>query len=274
MQTYYVIDDLNIIEKVDGKVDSIFFDLENLGKIDRQPSNFIVSKANFNDLKYVRKKIKKSEMMVRINPIHENTATEVHICKEAGADIIMLPYFKTLSEVQKLIRYCGSSMKICLLVETPEAVLNLRKILHVCKIDRVHFGLNDLRLALGRDNIFEAVFDDLLCSASRACLEFNVPFGIGGIGRIGLENPTPEDYIARCRHMGAIWIILNRSFIDYRKIPSAIEFATQFDVELKKINRLFENLSIHAEQLRQLEVDVVRERYLKQWYGEAEIEKS
>ena len=60
------------------------------------------------------------------------------------------------------------------------------------------------------------MFDDLLVSAASACREFRIPFGVGGVGRVGLENPTPRDFIVRCKALGAEWVILNRSFIDYR----------------------------------------------------------
>lgn len=40
---------------------------------------------------------------------------------EAGADLLMLPYFKTAEEVQTFVKYVDGRAKTVLLVETPEA---------------------------------------------------------------------------------------------------------------------------------------------------------
>ena len=47
MKTYYVTDNVDIIPFIDGKVTSIFFDIESYGKRERQASNHIISNSEF-----------------------------------------------------------------------------------------------------------------------------------------------------------------------------------------------------------------------------------
>lgn len=53
----------------------------------------------------------KAELFVRVNPIHEKTdkysssKEEIDEVIEAGADLLMLPYFKTAEEVQTFVKY-------------------------------------------------------------------------------------------------------------------------------------------------------------------------
>ena len=83
-----------------------------------------------------------------------------------GADIVMLPFFKDEFEVETFIRYVDKKAKICLLVETPEAVENIDNILALTGIDYIHIGLNDLHLGYGMSFMFELLADgtvDMLC---------------------------------------------------------------------------------------------------------------
>ncbi|WP_305461450.1 aldolase/citrate lyase family protein [Photobacterium leiognathi] len=68
---------------------------------------------------------------------------------KAGADIIMLPMFKTAGEAQSFIDYIDGRARTCLLIETSEALARIDDILEVPGIDEVHIGLNDLHLSLG-----------------------------------------------------------------------------------------------------------------------------
>ena len=264
MQTYYVLDDTRFIPTIDGKISSIFFDLENFGKNLRQPSNHIISSGSYDDIPKARELAHNSELLLRLNPINTNTEAELKLAKENDVDIVMLPYFKYIEEVETFCSFYGQDLPVCLLVETPEAVLNLRKILWKLPIARVHFGLNDLRIALGRKNIFEPVFDDCLLNAINSCKEFNIPFGIGGVGRVDLQNPSPEDYLRRCLNLGANWVILNRSFVDYRTSKSVRKFGEIFFEQFQKMEALFNDLEMNDN----FDDTQLCKFYLNNWYGE------
>ena len=110
-------------------VDRIFVDLEYIGKADRQSGlDTVKSKHTLDDVRIISKAITMAELLVRINPIHEATEEycsskeEIDITIANGADIIMLPFFKTLNEVAQFLTYVNGRVKTMLLLETPEAV--------------------------------------------------------------------------------------------------------------------------------------------------------
>ena len=71
----------------------------------------------------------------------------------------MLPYFKTLEEVKKFLKYVDGRCITNLLVETPEAVDLLDVILILDGVDEIHIGLNDLHLELKMKFMFELLAD-------------------------------------------------------------------------------------------------------------------
>ena len=89
-------------------VDWIFIDMEFIGKDSRQGGlDTVQNHHTVEDVKNIQKAVIKSKLMVRVNPIHEtlenypSSKDEIEAVIEAGADIIMLPFFKTIQEVKR-----------------------------------------------------------------------------------------------------------------------------------------------------------------------------
>ena len=146
----------------DAGVARIVVDMEYIGKDKRQRGmNTSRNYHTIEDVKKLRPIIDKSELMVRVNPIHERTdkvissEEEIEAVIEYGADIIMLPYFKTVQEVRTFIELVDHRAKVYPLIETPEAVDCMDEILKLDGIDEVHFGLNDLGLGYKKKFLFE-----------------------------------------------------------------------------------------------------------------------
>ena len=125
-------------------VDRIFVDMEYIGKDLRQGGmDTVQSHHTIEDIKAVRGAIEQAELLVRINPIHEATADygsseeEINATIATGADIIMLPYFKTAAEVKKFVDLVAGRAKTMLLFETPESVDAIDEILDISGIDEV-----------------------------------------------------------------------------------------------------------------------------------------
>ena len=142
--------DIALIAEAAG-VDRIFVDMEYIGKDIRQHGMDTVQHHHtLEDLASVRAVVTRSKVLVRCNPIHEATAlyldsaTEIDSIIASGAAIIMLPYFKTVTEVRTFLSLVNGRARTCLLVETPEAVENIREILDLPGVDEVFIGLNDL----------------------------------------------------------------------------------------------------------------------------------
>ncbi|MEE1153710.1 MAG: aldolase/citrate lyase family protein [Acutalibacteraceae bacterium] len=137
-------------------VDRIFLDLEIIGKDQRQGHlDTVISRHSIDDVAKLRKVIKNGKLLVRCNPIHNDTKQEIDRIISDGADIIMLPYFKTVEEVNTFIDCVNGRATTCLLFETPEAVELADEILSIKGIDEVHIGLNDLHLGYGLSFMFQ-----------------------------------------------------------------------------------------------------------------------
>ncbi|MCC4820805.1 aldolase, partial [Vibrio lentus] len=93
-------------------IDRIFLDLEINGKMERQGGlDTVISDHTIDDVVRARKVTNNADLLVRINPIHERSGEEVLSVIDAGADIIMLPMFKTKKEVETFIQLVNGAAK-------------------------------------------------------------------------------------------------------------------------------------------------------------------
>lgn len=227
-------------------VDRIFIDLEYIGKADRQGGmDTVQSHHTIADIKNIRNVISDSQIMVRCNPIHEKTdeygssKEEIDEIIASGADIIMLPYFKTAEEVKTFIKLVGGRAKTMPLVETPEAVACIDEILELDGLDEIFVGLNDLSLGYGMKFMFQLLLDG---TVERLCNKFKkkgIPYGFGGIASLGKGMLPSERVIAEHYRLGSTCAILSRSFCNTNIITDLEEINRVFDVDFKAI-RLWE----------------------------------
>lgn len=223
-------------------VERIFIDMEYIGKSDRQGGmDTVQSHHTIEDVKNVRKVINDAQLMVRCNPIHAETKdycsskNEIDAIIESGADLIMLPYFKTAKEVETFIELVDGRAKTLPLVETPEAVACIDEILDLNGIDEIFVGLNDLSLGYGMKFMFQLLADgivDKLCDKFKAK---GIPYGFGGIAGLGKGMLPSERVIAEHYRLGSTCAILSRSFCNTNVITDLDEVRRIFDVDLKAI---------------------------------------
>ena len=115
-------------------VDRIFIDLETIGKEERQHNmDTVKSFHRIRDIGQIKPRLTKAELLVRINKIHPGSAEEIDEVIRQGADIVMLPYFKSVEEVKIFLDAAAGRVKTNLLVETPEAVEHLDQILDILR---------------------------------------------------------------------------------------------------------------------------------------------
>ena len=206
-------------------VDRIFVDLEYIGKVERQGGmDTVQNRHTIEDVRKIRDAIESAELLVRVNPIHGDTedycssTKEINDAVRAGADIVMLPFFKTVDEVKEFISLVDGRAKTMLLFETPESIDNLDEILDIKGIDEVFIGLNDLSLGYGKKFMFELLSDG---TVERVCLKFKqkgYTFGFGGIASLG-KGMLPSEYVIREHYkLGSTCAILSRSFCNVNKI--------------------------------------------------------
>lgn len=229
-------------------VDRIFVDMEYIGKDDRQGGmNTVQNHHTIEDVLCIREVISKAELLVRCNPIHEesdiysSSETEIESIIKCGADIIMLPFFKTVDEVKRFLRVINGRTKSMLLIETPEAVNCLDDILQIPGIDYIHIGLNDLSLGYNKHFMFELLTDGTVEVICAKCKKYKIPYGFGGIASLGNGIIPAEMIIKEHYRLESSCAILSRSFCDINTNLNLESIAQTFNVGMKEI-RTFEKI--------------------------------
>lgn len=201
------------VEAENAGVDRIFLDLEIMGKEERQGHlDTVVSHSSLDDVAPLRKAISKAKLLVRCNPVHKGLGKEIDRIIADGADIIMLPFFKTAKEVATFLELVDSRVKTVLLFETAESVENADEILALEGIDEVFIGLNDLHLSYNMDFMFELLADGTVEKLCTKFKEKGIPYGFGGLAKIGEGLLKSEMVVAEHKRLGSTCAILSRTF--------------------------------------------------------------
>ena len=182
-------------------VDWIFVDMEFIGKDSRQGGlDTVQNHHTVEDVANIKAVVSKAKVLVRVNPIHDtmenypSSEDEINAVIHAGADIIMLPFFKTVSEVNRFIDAVGGRAKVCLLVETPEAASLLEQIVKIQGIDMIHLGLNDMHLALKMKFMFQLLADGSVDKWTDIISKKGIKFGFGGLASLD-GGVIPPDFV-------------------------------------------------------------------------------
>ncbi len=204
---------------VEAGVDRIMVDMENLGKSERQRlMNTVQNNHTLKDVCNIREVVPEGRLMVRCNPIHDGVGKyccseeEIEGIIECGADIIMLPYFKTAEEVRRFVEIVDGRAVTFPLLETPQAVEVLDDILAIPGIDEMHIGLNDLSLGYGKKFLFEVLADGLVDTICEKIRKIGIPYGFGGIASLGKGKVPAEMIIQEHYRLQSERVILSRSF--------------------------------------------------------------
>lgn len=249
-------------------VDWIFLDMEFIGKDSRQGGlDTVQNHHTVEDVKNIRKAITKAKLLVRVNPIHEemqnypSSKEEIDSVVEAGADIIMLPFFKTIDEVSTFISYVGGRAKTILLVETIEAANLIDEILEIPGIDMIHLGLNDLHLAKGMKFMFELLADGTVERLGNKIKAKGIPFGFGGIAALDGGLLPGSMVLKEHVRLGSTMVIVSRSFCNTDVITDLGEVKQIFDKGIADIRLLEKTCRLAAseslEENRQAVIKVV-----------------
>lgn len=243
-------------------VDWIFVDMEFIGKDNRQGGlDTVQNHHTIEDVRRVKASVKKAKVLVRVNPIHKammnadgtiaymDSKTEVESAIEAGADIVMLPFFHSVEEVKKFVylvqqannqmeRYGNNRAQACLLLETPEAAILLDEILNVHGIDMIHIGLNDLHLAMGMKFMFQLLTDGIVEQLTKKIKAKRIPFGFGGIASLH-GGALPGSYVLKEHYrLGSSMVIVGRSFCNTNVVTDLEEVRQIFKTGIAEIRAL------------------------------------
>ena len=266
----YITNDLDValIAQKYG-VDRVWIDLETMGKEERQKGlDAVKSHHTVEDIRTIKPHLITSEMLVRVNHWFDGSVDEIEAVINAGADMIMLPYWKTVEEVKSFVEAVNDRCKTTLLLETKEAVECVDEVLALGGFDEIHIGLNDLHLSYGMTFMFELLADgtvEMLCEKFKAA---GLPYGFGGIARLGHGELRAENVIKEHYRLGSTRAILSRSFCDIDKIKDKTIVDQLFGYEmnrLKEFEREVETLPEEAllenqEEVKQLVGQIVQKK--------------
>lgn len=228
-------------------VDRIWVDLEVLGKEERQKNlDSVKSFHTVEDVKVLSKILKKSELMVRVNPLNKNSKEEIESVIQAGAKRIMLPMWKTESEVDEFLKLVNKRVKTTLLLETKEALECVDSVLENPLIDEIHIGLNDLHLSYGLTFMFELLSNGVVEMLCKKFKTRGINYGFGGVAKLGYGDIPAEKIIMEHFRLGSTRAILSRSFCNYEKIDSIEKVESEFKTNLNLIHNFISDLEENA----------------------------
>jgi len=234
----------------DAGVDRIFVDLETIGKSERQGGmDTVQSHHTLEDVKNIRK-VFKGELLVRSNHIYEGSKDEIDCIIENGADVVMLPYFKSVNDAAKFIDIVDGRAKVNLLVETAEAVSKLDGILELDGVDEIHIGLNDLHLAYGMKFMFELVANGTIERLAKQVLASGKKFGFGGIAGVGKGMIPAEMVIREHYRLGSTCAILSRAFCNTDIVNNMNQIRDIFITGVKAIRDVEAECKIHLDYFK------------------------
>ena len=224
-------------------VDFIMVDLEINGKVARQGHlNTVISRHTMDDVARVRDALDASRLLVRINPLFGGSETEIDQCIALGADVVMLPMFTQVAEVEHFVGLVRGRAQAWLLLETPQAMVRADEIAQCRGVDAVHIGLNDLHLGLGLQFMFELLAFGVVEWLSCRFVDRGIKFGFGGVAR--LQGGALDAALILSEHvrLKSQQVLLSRDFQRILELPSVI-MQHEFQAEVGLIRREVERLA-------------------------------
>jgi hypothetical protein len=230
-------------------VNRLFVDLEIQGKRERQGHrDTLISGHTIEDVARVRHACAGTELLVRVNPLHAGTAGEVAQAINAGADMLMLPMFDTPQQLSQFATLVNDRAKVVPLVETPASLEKFAELVALPGIDEIYIGLNDLHMAMGMAFMFEPVANGMVEAAAELARRRGIPFGFGGIARMGEGLLPGEMVLAEHLRLGSSAVILSRTFHRNQDIPKTGDSDLNFCREIQRLRAVEKTLEGRSEQ--------------------------
>ena len=191
----------------------LFVDLERQGKAARQAGrNTFISTHQIDDIAKTKSQLRRSRLMVRVNPLPPGTRDEVQAVLDAGADLLMLPMFTRAAELEQFMATVDGRAPVSALLETADALLTLESWIDTPDLAEVFLGLNDLHLSLRQRFMFEPLAEGIVERVATAVLGRGIRFGFGGIARLDEGELPGRDVLAEHLRLGSQAVILSRTF--------------------------------------------------------------
>lgn len=211
----------------------LFVDLERVGKAQRQAGrNTFISGHTLSDVARVRSAVRKSRLMVRVNPLHARTRSEVDAVLGEGADCLMLPMFSGPQQLQSFLDIVAGRAPVVALLETAGALDSVQQWAGMPGLEEIFVGLNDLHISLGRRFMLEPIADGTVERVARVARAHQMPFGFGGIAPLDEGLLPGRELLAEHLRLGSQAVILSRTFhrdshMDFEREVTALRLAEE-----------------------------------------------
>jgi 2-keto-3-deoxy-L-rhamnonate aldolase RhmA len=209
----------------------LFVDLERTGKAERQAGRgTFISEHQLEDVPRVKSVLRRSRLMVRVNPLHPGSGAEIDAVLACGPDCVMLPMFTGAAQLREFSAIVAGRAPIVALLETAGALDSLDSWIGTAGLEEIFVGLNDLHLSLGMRFMFEPLANGQVAHVAAAAQRRGLRFGFGGIARLDQGLLPGREVLAEQVRLGSGAVILARAF--RRDIADA-----QFESEIAALRR-------------------------------------
>lgn len=218
----------------------VMIDLERLGKAERQAGrNTFISQHQASEIAPVKAVLRRTRLMVRVNPLNDGTRAEVDHALAHGADLLMLPMFGSPDELAAFCAIVARRAPVVPLLETRDALLSVHRWIIQPGLGEVFMGLNDLHISLGCAFMFEPLAWGIVDEVALAAARQGLPFGFGGIARMDEGLLPGRDVLAEHLRMGSGSVILSRAF-------HRADGGTSFDADVAALRRAESDLALRT----------------------------
>ena len=230
--------------------------------------NTVKSNHTVDDIKKIAPILTTSEMLVRVNPWNESSKKEINDVIDAGAQLVMLPMWKSVQDVKNFIITINKRVKTVLLLETKEAVECLDDVLKLDGIDEIHIGLNDLHLSYGLTFMFELLSNGVVENICNKIKKAGIPYGFGGIAKLGYGDLPAEKVIIEHYRLGSTRAILSRSFCNTSLITEINEIEDIFKENMESLrnfeqqvkNMTEEEIKKNANDVKKIVTSIIKKK--------------
>lgn len=228
----------------------LFVDLERLGKAERQAGrNTFISAHQLEDVARIRAAVRRSPLMVRVNPLNDETPREVDAVLARGADTLMLPMFDGPAQLRAFSDIVAGRAPIVPLLETASALRTVHEWAGTPGLQEIYVGLNDLHISLGCRFMFEPLADGSVERVGRLARQHGLRFGFGGIARVDEGLLPGRDVLAEHLRLGSDAVILSRTFHRDSGMDFEREIAALREVEAQMARRPPEQVRADAQRI-------------------------
>ena len=135
----------------------------------------------------------------------------------------MIPMISDIQSYKRICNFVNKRIKIIPLIETPYSFFKMDEIITMGFSNQIHFGLNDLKLSIGNNNLFELLFSPVFIKSVKMISKKTKITGVGGVGSpLSKQIFDPKYILNECLNMGCNSVILSRSFLSNHQLKNDI----------------------------------------------------